>query len=152
MIIFDIDGVLADTNYRERKYLRGKKNSEIDWKSFFEDCIHDLPISAGILVAKAIINYLPQAEILFLTSRDETVRTTTLQWLSEQLGINKSRIDLTMRAKNNYVESVEFKEEVGREIGFKNIDLVFEDNPIIVDMWRKHNVVCYQTCSYTEGT
>lgn len=149
MIIFDIDGVLADTNYRERKYLRGKKNSEIDWKSFFEDCIHDLPIAAGILVAKAIINYLPQTEILFLTGREETVRATTLQWLSEQLGINKDRIDLTMRAKGNYIESIKFKEEVGREIGFKNIDVVFEDNPAIVDMWRKHNVICYQTCSYT---
>jgi len=146
MIIFDIDGVLADTRYREKKYLRGKKNSEINWKAFFEDAIHDLPLPSGILVAKAMINYLPQTEILFLTGREETVRATTLQWLSEQLQINKNRIDLTMRAKNNYVESVEFKEEVGREIGFKNIDLVFEDNPAIVEMWRKHNVVCYQTC------
>ena len=145
MIIFDIDGVLADTKQRE-KILKGKKNSEINWKSFFEDAIYDLPLPSGILVAKAMINYLPQTEILFLTARDETIRATTLQWLSEQLQINKNRIDLTMRAKNNYVESVEFKEEVGREIGFKNIDLVFEDNPAIVEMWRKHNVVCYQTC------
>lgn len=145
MIIFDIDGVLADTKQRE-KILKGKKNSEINWKSFFEDAIYDLPLPSGILVAKAIINYLPQTEILFLTARDETIRATTLQWLSEQLQINKNRIDLTMRAKNNYVESVEFKEEVGREIGFKNIDLVFEDNPAIVEMWRKHNVACYQTC------
>lgn len=145
MIIFDIDGVLADTKQRE-KTLKDKKNSEIKWKSFFEDAIYDLPLPSGILVAKAIINYLPQTEILFLTARDETIRATTLQWLSEQLQINKNRIDLTMRAKNNYVESVEFKEEVGREIGFKNIDLVFEDNPAIVEMWRKHNVACYQTC------
>lgn len=145
MIIFDIDGVLADTKQRE-KTLKGKKNSEIDWGLFFEDAIYDLPLPSGILVAKAIINYLPQTEILFLTARDETIRATTLQWLSEQLQINKDRIDLTMRAKNNYVESVEFKEEVGREIGFKNIDLVFEDNPAIVEMWRKHNVACYQTC------
>ena len=145
MIIFDIDGVLADTQQRE-KILKGKKNSEINWNSFFEDAIYDLPLPSGILVAKAMINYLPQTEILFLTARDETIRATTLQWLSEQLQINKDRIDLTMRAKNNYVESVEFKEEVGREIGFKNIDLVFEDNPAIVEMWRKHNVACYQTC------
>ena len=145
MIIFDIDGVLADTQQRE-KILKGKKNSEINWKSFFEDAIYDLPLPSGILVAKAIINYLPQTEILFLTARDETIRATTLQWLSEQLQINKNRIDLTMRAKNNYVESIEFKEEVGREIGFKNIDLVFEDNPAIVEMWRKHKVACYQTC------
>lgn len=146
MIIFDIDGVLADTNYKAKKYLKGQKNSKIDWKSFFEECINDLPIPAGILIAKAVINYLPQTEILFLTGREETMRKDTLNWLSEQLQIEKDRIDLTMRAKGKYPESVKFKEEVGKEIGFENIDLVFEDNPKIVGMWRKHNVVCYQTC------
>ena len=148
MVIFDIDGVLADTNYREKKYLRGKKNSEINWRAFFEDSIHDLPIPAGILIAKAVINFLPQTEILFLTGREETVRATTLQWLSEQLQIHKNKIDLAMRAKGNYAESVDFKEEVGREIGFENIEVVFEDNPALVAMWRRHKVVCYQTSNY----
>ena len=145
MVIFDIDGVLADTSYREKKYLRGKKNSEINWKSFFEDAIHDLPLPSGILVAKAIMNFLPQTEILFLTGREESTRGITLKWLSEQLQVHEDEIDLTMRARGNYIESVKFKEEVGAEIGFGNIDLVFEDNPAIVDMWRSHNVICYQT-------
>lgn len=152
MVIFDIDGVLADTSYREKKYLRGKKNSEIDWDRFFQDAIHDLPLPSGILVAKAMMNFLPQTEILFLTGRAESIRATTLKWLSEQLQIDKSKIDLTMRETGNYIESVKFKEEVGKEIGFENIDLVFEDNPEIVAMWRKHNVVCYQTCDYIEKT
>ncbi len=146
MIIFDIDGVLADTNDRE-KFLIGKKNSEVDWEVFFQDAINDLPLPAGILVAKAIISYLPQTDILFLTARDETVRDITINWLSDQLQINPNYIDLKMRAKGNYIESVKFKEKVGLEIGFGNIDLVFEDNPLIVDMWREHNVVCYQTSS-----
>ncbi len=146
MIIFDIDGVLADTNNRE-KFLIDKNNSEVNWGMFFQDAINDLPLPAGILVAKAIINYLPQADILFLTAREETVRATTINWLSNQLQLNPNCIDLKMRAKGNYIESVKFKEEIGMQIGFKNIDLVFEDNPLIVDMWRSHNVVCYQTSS-----
>jgi hypothetical protein len=147
MIIFDIDGVLADSNWRTKKYLNEKN---IDWQSYFDDAIYDLPIQSGILIAKAFINFLPQTEILFLTGRIETVRNETLAWLSEQLQIDKSKIDLTMRETGNYIESVKFKEEVGREIGFKNIDLVFEDNPKIVSMWRKHGVPCYQTCEYVE--
>ena len=145
MIIFDIDGVLADTSYKEKRFLKGKKYSEINWGLFFQDAIYDLPIKAGILVAKAIINFLPQTEILFLTARGESLRNMTLQWLSEHLQIEKERIDLTMRPEDNFSDSITFKEEVGDEIGFKNIDLVFEDNPEIVNMWRSHNVICYQT-------
>lgn len=145
MIIFDIDGVLADTSYKEKTFLKGKKYSEINWGLFFQDAIYDLPIKAGILVAKAIMNYLPQTEILFLTARGESVRNMTLQWLSEHLQIEKERIDLTMRPEDNFSDSITFKEEVGDEIGFKNIDLVFEDSPEIVNMWRSHNVICYQT-------
>lgn len=145
MIIFDIDGVLADTSYKEKRFLKGKKYSEINWGLFFQDAIYDLPIKAGILVAKAIINFLPQTEILFLTARGESVRNMTLHWLSEHLQIEKERIDLTMRPEDNFSDSITFKEEVGNEIGFNNIDLVFEDNPEIVNMWRSHNVICYQT-------
>lgn len=145
MIIFDIDGVLADTSYKEKRFLKGKKYSEINWGLFFQDSIYDLPIKAGILVAKAIINFLPQTEILFLTARGESVRNMTLQWLSEHLQIEKERIDLTMRPEDNFSDSITFKEEVGDEIGFNNIDLVFEDSPEIVNMWRNHNVICYQT-------
>lgn len=144
MVIFDIDGVLADTKQRE-KILKGKKNSEINWDRFFQDAIYDLTIPSGILVAKSIINYLPQTEILFLTSRPEKIREQTLNWLSEHLEINKENIDLTMRPDSYFEASVLFKEKVGRDIGFKNIDLVFEDDSYIVRMWRKHNVICYQT-------
>ena len=145
MVIFDIDGVLADTNFRVKKYLKGKNKDDIDWGSFFQDSINDLPIPAGIIVAKSIIDYLPQTQTMFLTSRPERFRDITLEWLSEHLGVNKNNIDLTMRPNGNYEPAVIFKEKVGEELGFKNIDLVFEDNPEIVKMWRNHNAVCYQT-------
>lgn len=148
MVIFDIDGVLADTNFRVKKYLKGKNKDDIDWDSFFQDSINDLPIPSGILTAKAIIDYLPQSEVMFLTSRPERFRDITLQWLSENLGVVKSEVDLTMRPDGNYEPAVVFKEKVGEGLGFKNIDLAFDDCSDTVDMWRKHNVICYQTAKW----
>ena len=145
MVIFDIDGVLSEASEREKVLEKVKNSSEINWKEFFSDCEFDLPIRAGMIIAKSIINYLPQQDILFLTARSEIVRNKTMKWLSEHLGVSEDKIDLTMRPENNIDEDVLFKEEVGREIGFKNIDFVIEDKEKIVDMWRSHGVICYQS-------
>lgn len=149
MIIFDIDGVLADTKYKEKIFLRDKNirnkriKSKIDWTELFKDIKYDLPIQSGILIAKAIMNYIPQTEIMFLTARPQKYMKETLKWLSEHLQVNEDDIDITMRPNSYFKDSVLFKEQVGREIGFNNIDFVFEDDKYICNMWRKHNVNCY---------
>lgn len=142
MVIFDIDGFLIDVDARKKRILSGQKNEDINWKEFFKDIRKDKPINAGILIAKAFIDYLPQVEIMFLTGRTETVRRQTLEWLSENLRINENKIDLTMRPKNNFAEDYIFKEQVGAELGFRNIDLAFDDTKEIIDMWERHKVPC----------
>ena len=142
MVILDIDGFLVDINSRKKRILENNRNDEINWREFFRNIHKDIPIEAGILIAKSFMKYLPQIDIMFLTCRTETVRLETLDWLSEQLSIPRNKIDLTMRPKNNFDEDYLFKEQVGAELGFKNIDLAFDDNPKIIDMWVKHNVPC----------
>lgn len=142
MVIFDIDGFLIDVDARKKRILSGQKNEDINWKEFFKNIKKDKPINAGILIAKAFIDYLPQVEIMFLTGRTETVRRQTLEWLSENLRINENKIDLTMRPKNNFAEDYIFKEQVGAELGFRNIDLAFDDTKEIIDMWERHKVPC----------
>ena len=142
MVILDIDGFLVDIDARKKRVLENNRNDEINWREFFKNIKKDNPIEAGILIAKSFMAYLPQIDIMFLTCRTETVRLETLDWLSEQLNISRKKIDLTMRPKDNFDEDYIFKEKVGAELGYKNIDLAFDDNPKIIDMWRKHNVPC----------
>ena len=142
MVILDIDGFLVDIDERKKGILSGKKNENINWKDFFKNIRKDKPIHAGILIAKSFMAYLPQIDIMFLTGRTETVRRETLEWLSEQLHVSENKIDLTMRPKDNFDEDYIFKEQVGAELGYKNIDLVFDDTESIINMWRKHNVPC----------
>lgn len=142
MVIFDIDGFLADIDERKSLILKNKKNEEIDWEEFFREIDKDKPIHSGLLIVKAFIEYLPQVDIMFLTCRMESVRKETLVWLAKHLGVPEDRIDLTMRPSNNFSEDYIFKEQVGKELGFKNIDIAFDDNDKIIDMWCRHNVPC----------
>ena len=142
MVILDIDGFLVDIDERKKGILSGQKNENINWKDFFKNIRKDKPIVAGTLIAKSIISYLPQLDVMFLTSRTETVRRETLEWLSETLKVDENKIDLTMRPANNFDKDYIFKEQVGAELGYKNIDLVFDDTEEIINMWRKHNVPC----------
>lgn len=142
MVILDIDGFLVDIDERKKGILSGQKNENINWKDFFKNIRKDKPIIAGILIAKSIISYLPQVEVMFLTGRTEKVRRETLEWLSEVLKVAENKIDLTMRPANNFDKDYIFKEQVGAEIGYKNIDLVFDDTEEIINMWRRHNVPC----------
>lgn len=142
LVIFDIDGFLIDVDERKKRILSGNRNEDINWKDFFKNIKKDKPISAGVLIAKAFIEYLPQIDIMFLTGRTETVRKETLEWLSEQLKLNKSNIDLTMRPPDNFDADYLFKEQVGAELGFRNIDLAFDDTKEIIDMWERHKVPC----------
>lgn len=142
MVILDIDGFLVDVDARKKRVLENNRNDEINWAVFFSNIKKDKPIKSGLLIAKAFIAYLPQIDIMFLTGRTETVRLETLDWLSEQLDISKNKIDLTMRPKDNFDDDYIFKEQVGAELGYKNIELAFDDNEKIIDMWVKHNVPC----------
>jgi hypothetical protein len=145
MIIFDIDGVLSDSTDREQKYLIGKERNEIDWDLFYRYVMQDPPILSGIVTAKAFLKLLHSNEVLFLTGRNESVRSETLKWLSYYLETPEENINLIMRPEYNHTSNSKFKESIGEKIGFENIDIAFDDNGSTVDMWRSHGVKCFQT-------
>lgn len=143
-IIFDVDGVLADSSGREQKYLIGKEKEEVNWDLFYKDADKDKPILSGILTARALF-YHGKYELIFLTGRNESVKEKTLDWLSYNLMLDKSVINLIMRPDENNDNNSKFKETIGKKLGFENIVLAFDDNKKTVDMWRSHGVKCFHT-------
>lgn len=144
-IVFDIDGVLADSSEREQKYLIGKERKDINWGLFYKDVSNDEPIKAGILTATAFTFYSAGCELVFITGRNESVREQTIDWLSYQLVLDKEKINLYMRHDGDTTTNSKFKESIGEQLGFENIIIAFDDNGSTVDMWRSHGVTCYQT-------
>ena len=138
IIIFDIDGVLAEPGKR----LIHIKNEKKDWDKFYEDCDSDKPIGAGCSVAYSCVKELNA--IKFLTGRPEKCRESTLGWLHEYISQDIKSEDLIMRENWNYVPDVGFKRKVGEKIGFENIICVFEDKETVINMWVENGVDCFR--------
>src|SRR5437764_8390195 len=75
IVIVDMDGTLADVGHRLH-YIRGK--GKPDWKKFFSEQRHDLPIKA---ILKQVCELAGNHEIVIVTGRPEQYSHETQQWL-----------------------------------------------------------------------
>ena len=118
MIIFDIDDIIFS------HYLH--KNCLIN---FFQ-----------VIIIKNISRFYPRIEIIFLTSYSEIYRHDILKIISKYLNCSKNEIDLTMNPIKEPKLSVDFKEQVGYDLGFKNIRLVYGGDKRAANMWISHGI------------
>ena len=136
IIIFDIDGTLADVSHRVDRIP--------NWKHFQTDHHLDTPIKAIVdLFQNLEDNPRRDYAVYCVSARMEHEREATNKWLTEH-GIYYN--ELILRQNNDIRDDDIFKEEVlqrlkqeGREILF-----VVEDRKRVVDMWRRNGVTCLQ--------
>jgi hypothetical protein len=129
--VFDIDGVIADSWHR-RAHIR---KSPPDWDTFNSLCGDD-----PILPLAKVAHELGAAgwSIYFVTTRPETVRVPTEQWLLHHGLIRPDRCgDLFMYDGGEPYQGAPWKVHVATTL-IKNADtaLVFEDDPQIIRMYR----------------
>ena len=76
IIIWDVDGVLADIRHREH-WVSDKQNK--DWDSFFapEQMMRDLPIRPNIVLLNTVQSV---CDTVLLTARPDRTRAVTLTW------------------------------------------------------------------------
>lgn len=113
MIIFDLDGTLANCDHRKH-FVDPFKNSEYepiwtraqtdivnispkwfhkttgkkweaDWNSFYGACDKDIPIKKIIGIYKALMGHY---DIEIWSGRSESVRDKTIDWLHKHLGLD----------------------------------------------------------------
>ena len=92
IVVFDIDGVLADATHRQHFVSQRPK----DWDAFFAAVGDDAVIEAGrarLLAAAA------DSEVVLVSGRPERTRTATLRWLADH-GMGTPR--LILRADSDY--------------------------------------------------
>jgi len=132
MIIFDIDGTLADLEHRRHfvdprnsndyfQAIRGegmlsksfyyhkvtKERWQSDWKSFYEACDQDNPIQPVIDMFQHCVT-TQKAQIW--SGRCESVREKTLQWLDKFLLVFLDDFELKMRPIGDNTPDDELKE------------------------------------------
>jgi hypothetical protein len=133
-VVFDIDGVLSDAAGRQHFLDRGRR----DWAAFFEACGDDPVIEE---IARLLELLDPSLSVILLTGRPQRVQPQTLAWL-QRYGL---RWDLlVMRARGDYAQVTEFKEEAVRELRAHGFDLrlAFEDDPSNHAMYVAQGVPC----------
>lgn len=137
MIVFDVDGVLADPTHR-LKYIQGQHP---DWEKFFEESKDDAPIRAGLRLLLLHLRSTHRVELW--TGRSDRYRLMLESWL---LRFGMPRLpQIAMRPHGDHCPDVELKRRWVEEAGPENIELVFEDRSRFVDMYRSYGIVCYQT-------
>lgn len=139
IVVFDIDGTIANMGDR-LKYL---KQSPKDYESFYNSCFDDEPILEMCNLLKLFKT--SEYQIVFLTGRRDSVRDETYKWIKKYTGIRPSKRNLIMRPgydhrKDNVVKIEMFK----KYYEIDDVYMVFEDRDVMVKTWRDLGVRCLQ--------
>ena len=157
--IFDIDGTLADATHRlplirDSAFFVAKRPQLIpgpDWETFMsQDMVNkDTAISHTWTLLEML--HVKGHRIIFITGRNESTRTDTLQWLLDTGMIHApkwyldSDLRVYMRSEKDHRPSDKVKREGlirARDDGYRPV-AVFEDRQCDAEMWRDEGLFCF---------
>jgi hypothetical protein len=144
VVIFDLDGTLADIDHRLHHVKDGNKN----WDAFYKACPDDGPKDSIIELARMCDD--AGHTIVISSGRSENVRAETEAWLAKHK-VPYSR--LFMRPNSCYILDQILKKAWLDEGLFgpkENILFVVEDRDSMVQMWRKQGMTVLQCDQWVE--
>lgn len=141
-VIVDIDGTVAKMNEERLKFITQDRK---DWDKFYEMCFQDEPITDII----QLVHELWQAghDIVFCTSRRESVREITVEWLLKYFDhFMISDCILLMRPEGDKRQDTDIKPEQLKDIDLnpENVFLILEDRNQMINEWRRLGYRCLQ--------
>lgn len=138
IIVFDIDGTLANIEHRRHHVQNGRRN----WPAFNKEMVNDTPHEDIIWLLHGLQFYM-DCTILIASGRGEEDREKTEWWLSSQC---IPYVKLYMRpAKDSRKDSIikrEILDQIRAEFG--EPFMVFDDRNQVVNMWRENGIRCLQ--------
>ena len=134
-IVFDLDGTMCDGSHKNHLLEHPGPDGvwpDQDWQPWIEACEFDLPIAPIVAVAEAMIAAGHRVE--FWTGRGEHCRAPTERWMKLN---GFATIPLIMRPMDK--ESALAPDPIvkARFLLGGVPDLIFEDKPSVVAMWRE---------------
>lgn len=144
LIIFDLDGTLANGAHREHHIVRqpGDERPK-DWDAYFAACRDDRPVPAIVMLYSSL-RLRRHAQVEIWTGRIEQYRDDTIDWINEHLHVEPAR--LLMRETNDRTQDDVLKRSWLAEARGRSdeVILAFEDRKRVVEMWRAEGVLCCQ--------
>lgn len=144
VIVFDIDGTLADCKHRQH-HVQGKRKN---WPAFNAEMVNDKPHDDIIwllqtLQSAAFANPFVEMVIVIASGRGSEDREVTEKWLADN-GVTYQKLYMR-KAKDNRKDSIvkrEILDEIRKDFG--EPFMVFDDRNQVVDMWRAEGIRCLQ--------
>jgi len=135
LVIFDIDGTLADVSERVHHIKKKPKN----WTAFNEAMAQDKAIHSMVRLCNIL--YESGLTIILCSGRAEKNRPETLEWLKQQ-GVKYH--ELLLRKDEDFRSDAIIKREIVSTMDKSKILFVVEDRSSVVEMWRAEGLVCLQ--------
>lgn len=138
VVIFDIDGTLADIEHR-RGYVRSKPKN---WPAFEAGIPNDGRMERTIDTLNDMVKS-GDWYIILASGRGEESRLETVKWLKKNL-IHYD--ELLMRPEKDYRRDDIIKQEILDDIRSRGMEpvIVFDDRQQVVDMWRRNGLIVHQ--------
>lgn len=135
LVIFDIDGTLADISARRHHLEKRPK----DWDAFFAAMREDAAVAPLVRLCNTL--YDAGFHLLLCSGRPERYRDDTVAWLTRE-GVKYHA--LLLRRDDDRRSDVEVKRDLLAGFDKERIAFVVEDRTRVVDMWRAQGLVCLQ--------
>lgn len=138
IVIFDMDGTVADCDHR----IHFVKDGNRDYDSFYDNMDKDAPIQPIIDLIRAL-SFTQEYILLAVTGRPITHLRQTQLWLDKYFVPYDA---VFMRPENDYRPDTVIKKEILDTIRkeFGEPEFVLDDRQSVVDMWRENGVRCLQ--------
>lgn len=137
IIIFDLDGTLADCQHR----IHHIKEQPKSWEAFFAACGDDAPIQHTIEILKRLYD---DYDIWIVSGRSDECEKETRAWLRHELGSCFDK--LIMRKKGDFtgddILKVSWLDD--GTIPRDRVFCVFDDRDRVVASWRARGIPCFQ--------
>ena len=110
----------------------------------------DKPIKSTIEVIKALAT---KYHILFITGRNDGIRTLTMKQLDDYVGLDTDNYSLYMRPEGDYTPDVEIKQMIYNNFIEPHYEIVaaFDDKKEIIDLWRSLDITTYDVGCIVAG-
>lgn len=140
IVIFDLDGTLADIAHR-RHHVEKSDKTDADWRAFYAACAGDrvnFPVAQTFDALRAAGH-----QVWIVSGRSDEVREQTEAWLQHHCLVPDR---LIMRKARDHQPDHKLKRSWLNDgtIPKPAVMCVFDDRSSVVSMWREEGLPCFQ--------
>ena len=141
IVIFDLDGTLADIT--ARKELATKSNGKLDWDVFHDPSNIGLDVPNEPVVKMAELFAENGFNIVIFSGRTNKIERRTRSWLTHNR-VPFHKLVMRDEVRHFVPDNTLKKQFLNEHVDINDVFLVVDDRQQVVDMWRSLGLTVFQ--------